>query len=112
MIGPKSSVILQRAVETADGSGGYTETWKDLCILRGTMYSDNGNHRFMHNRIETASTHIFTFDMYTPWNDSISESDQLRYSNWKGKNDSFEIVFVDSPCDQGRSWSLYLREIK
>jgi len=75
MIGKKISAYLQRKTTTADGVGGWTESWEDIKKLKATFHihrTTNGEER-KYNKITVVSDTYLLCDYY-----AITEKDRIR----------------------------------
>ena len=107
--GPKTKVTIQQKTNTADGMGGYNETWTILKHITGVLTSPRGNEYrwegFRLGKEAVRSTHVFYCDV--PTDVTITELCRLYYNSRY-----FDIVFVREPGFMGHHLELELVEIK
>jgi hypothetical protein len=106
LVGPKTTVVLSRETPTADGRGGFTSAWADLCTITGVFAIASGSDRIAtYARVEVDSSHVFMFDQHIPY--IVTEKDRLRLDR------RFYLVnYVLNPSNTSRFWVLFLREVE
>lgn len=93
VFGPKTELILERKILTADDQGGYTETWRQVRKMKGVLISLRGNERFITGKTEVYRTHKFIVDY--PKDLIITEKDRYTLGDRK-----FDIQVVVDPAEQ------------
>ena len=92
----RHKIIIQKRTATADGLGGFTETWSDLYPCRAAIWPMRANERLDAMKLEHRVDHRIrirhprmidiTADMRIKWRDHITDADKY-----------FEIVGITNP---------------
>ena len=93
MIGPKTTMILQRLTTGATTTGAVTHTWADYRTISGvliTSKSVSNSESGLYNKVTDESTHVFNIDF--PIGVTITGADRFRRGN-----DFFDIIYVGDP---------------
>lgn len=104
VMGPKTELKLERKTLTADGQGGYTESWQDLRKIKGVLVPLPGNERFITGKVEAYRTHKFFIDY--PKDLTITEKDRFILGTRK-----FDIRFIGDPAEQHIHLEIELSEV-
>ena len=108
MIGPKTILTYQSVSETADGLGGFTETWSDVANISGVLTGSRrgliAKESLKTDKITVESSHTFYCDVP---NFTISEKGRFILGSRL-----FDILFVYEPGNCGHHKEIDLREVK
>lgn len=107
MIGPKTTLILQRLSTTDDGGGGFTETWTEIHRFTGTLTSVSGDERYVRYADAPYGNHYFYIDY--PKNPSITITEKDRFLSVDGTRE-FQIKYVEPPAATKRFLLIHLKE--
>jgi len=102
--GPKTELVLERKTQTADGQGGYTESWQSKRKMKGVLISLQGNERFITGKTEVFRTHKFLVNY--PKDLTITEKDKFALGTR-----TFDIQVVSDILEQHRQLEIELKEI-
>ena len=100
MIGPKSTLVLSRYTDAADGMGSFTRTWSDLRNIKGVFWTLSGNEMLAYSKITEEISHKFAFNVLKSV--TITCKDRLRLGIRL-----FDIKFIDQNSDRG-DWTILL----
>ena len=104
VMGPKTELVLERKTQTADGQGGYIESWQDLRKIRGILVPLKGLERMITGKTEVFATHKFFMDY--PKDLTITEKDRFILGTRE-----FEIKFIADPAEQHIHLEIELWEV-
>jgi len=104
VLGPKTELKLERKTLTADGQGGYIESWQQLRKIKGVLVPLKGNERFITGKTELFASHKFFCDY--PKDLTITEKDRFTLGTRE-----FEIKFIGDPAEQHIHLEIELLEI-
>lgn len=102
--GPKTDLILERQIQTADSMGGFTVVWSALKIVTGVFSQLSANEIERWSTTIGAVSHKFMFDNLT--NISIAITDRFRQDV-----KLYEIKSVDVITQHGAFTVVVLSEI-
>jgi len=106
---PKIKMILERSTEASDGGGGFTKTWTQLRVIKGTLTFGRGEERQKSGSEKVTSTHQFWAQKLSA-DFIITEKDRLKYI-FKGGFHIYDIVYVDPILEAGRWLKIDLLRI-
>jgi SPP1 family predicted phage head-tail adaptor len=94
----RTPVQFQRLVRTADGAGGFTQTWRNLqgAPTRAQVKSMSGNERFASARVEATATHKVTIRYFA----GLTEADAVVFGGRRAN-----IRFINN-VEQGDRWMV------
>ena len=105
--GAKTTMILQRKVETLDSTNSVVFTWRDMRKILGVLSTS----RSVQNRVTElyakktdVSTHTFLIDF--PAGVTITTEDRFRYGAG-----FYDILYVGNPTNANRHLELHLRKL-
>jgi len=104
MIGPQTTMQLQRLTVTKDSDGSIIETWAALQNFTGGLHRSKGNERLGADRSIVYSTHVFYIDF--PVGVTITEKDRFLYGTRV-----FDIVIVRNPANMNHHLEIELLEV-
>lgn len=105
MLGPKTTMILQKRTLVADNIGGYEETWKSKASFTGLLSLTKGEENTINNKTTVVSTHVFFIDY--PKGDIIPEErDRFLIGTTE-----YEILFVGNPGNCNHHLEIKLRKL-
>lgn len=94
-------VWLQRADTTADGQGGFTVAWRDVCQLWAQIKPSSGNETYRYGQLYPTMTHQVTL-RYHP---EVHVKDRLAWGTRV-----FEILSVRNIDERNQILELYCEE--
>ena len=100
MIGPQTTLILQRYTETSDLMGGFLKAWATVSSVTGFLEQISGDERLDALKRSVVSSHIFITEAFSTGD--ISPKDRFTYGSRV-----FTVVAVKDPSCAG-----YWLEIK
>jgi hypothetical protein len=74
--GKKTTLVLQRFTNTADGLGGFSDTWEDKRSISGVLTPMSGNKQILYDRLGVVADQTFFVDI--PVGLTITEHDRFR----------------------------------
>lgn len=104
MRGPKTELILERKTKTADGQGGYIESWTQLRKIKGVLVPLKGSERMITGKTEVYASHKFFMDY--PLDLAITEKDRFTLDSRV-----FEIRFIADPAERHIHLEIDVEEI-
>ena len=104
VMGPKSTLTLQKYTEVPDGMGGSVWVHQSVRKIKGVLISLSGNERFITGKIEVYRTHQFMVDY--PIGLTITEKDKFVLGARK-----FDIQVVVDPVETHRNLEIDLLEV-
>ena len=107
MIGPKTTLILERIAKTVDSAGGWTETETTVKSgIKGVLSTIRGNERLSADKLSVVAD--FHFFMDYPKGYTITEKDIFYNSDETRK---FKIIhIVNLGANQNRRYRITLKE--
>ena len=104
-VGPKVSIVVQRATSTSDNMGGFTNSWATLATLSGTFLSLQGRENFSDDSTKVVSTHFFQCKY--PTSVTITEKDRVSYNG-----SYYQISFLDNLAEKNITLIIYLKKVE
>ncbi len=104
VMGPKTTMVLQKFTEVADGQGGFTFTYQSVCKIKGVLTSLTGDERLITGKVEVFADFMFAIDF--PKGLTITEKDRFILGIRK-----FDISLITDPAEQHRHLEIKLEEI-
>ena len=96
------TLTLERKSETADGMGGFTETWADVKDIKGVLCNVRGDERVSADKLTVISTHNF----YIDYESGITEEDRFTTSTR-----TFKINWINNAGgNQNKALIINLKE--
>lgn len=94
----RTPVQFQRLVRTADGAGGFTQTWQNIAgaPTRAMVQSMSGSERFASARVEATATHKVTIRHFA----NLTEADAVVFDGRRAN-----IRFINN-VDQRDDWMV------
>ncbi len=89
VLGPKTTLILQRMTETVDSMGSYTDTWANVATFKGVMHAEWGNEMIEHKKKQVRVSHIFICDI-----PDVMPTEKDRFKD--SSNQYYDILFADN----------------
>jgi SPP1 family predicted phage head-tail adaptor len=72
----KNTIIIERAILTADGLGGNTTQWGTVGTIKAWIKPTSGNERLSQDRLEATTTHR----IYVRFTSVIKTSDRINFN--------------------------------
>lgn len=104
VMGPKSTLTLQKYTEVPDGMGGTVWVHQSVRKMKGVLLPLSGRERFVTGKTEVFRTHKFMVDY--PIGLTITEKDKFTLGARK-----FDIQSVTDPAEQHRHLEIDLLEV-
>ncbi len=104
MIGPKSTLTLQKFTEVSDGMGGFVFVHQSVRKIKGVLTPLTGDERLITGKVEVFADYMFAIDY--PKGLTITEKDRFILGIRK-----FDILLITDPAEQHRHLEIMLEEI-
>jgi SPP1 family predicted phage head-tail adaptor len=95
-------VTLQRRTNTADGAGGYVESWNDLADVWAHVKSISGKEVFVSGQLQNEVTHRVLIRYYS----GLKPNDRVVF---EGRN--FRIHAINPPTNKNSAMELNCIEV-
>ena len=104
VMGPKSTLTLQKFTEVSDGMGGFVFVHQAVRRIKGVLTPLLGDERMITGKVEVFADYMFAIDF--PRGLTITEKDRFILGIRK-----FDILLITDPMEQHRHLEIMLEEI-
>jgi len=103
--GPKTTLILEQYTSTANGRGGFTQTWQSKRNITGVLSAISDSERFMYGKKAEGASLKFTIDY--PNGITVTTKDRFVFSSG-GR--VLDITAKEDPMEQHRTLIFFLSD--